>query len=83
MKRNILIIAGFLFSLLVNAQNDEWNITRTNKDNYTGVSISNGRIGLLTSPEPFKIKHTVLNNVYDVDPVLKVSQIVHGTNTCL
>ncbi|MDU8885055.1 glycoside hydrolase family 65 protein [Yeosuana sp. MJ-SS3] len=78
MKRNILIIAGFLFSLLVNAQNDEWNITRTNKDNYTGVSISNGRIGLLTSPEPFKIKHTVLNNVYDVDPVLKVSQIVHG-----
>ena len=78
MKCNPFIILCLIISSLINAQNDAWHITRTNKDEYTGVSMSNGRIGMLTSPEPFKIKHTVLNNVYDVDPVLKVSQIVHG-----
>ena len=77
MKNFFFVLVMLLFSFM-NAQNDEWHITRTQKDNYTGLAMSNGRIGMLTSPEPFKIKHTVLNNVYDVDPFLKVSQIVHG-----
>lgn len=74
-----VIITILLWSnVIVDAQNDGWHITTQNKEPYTGIAMSNGRIGMLTSAEPFKIKHTVLNNVFDVDPVLKVSQIVHG-----
>jgi trehalose/maltose hydrolase-like predicted phosphorylase len=76
--KQILIIVSLLSSLLSYAQNDGWHITTADKEPYTGIAMSNGRIGMLTSAEPFKIKHTVLNNVYDVDPTLKVSQIVHG-----
>ena len=76
--RLLLTALVLLASILLEAQNDGWHITRTDNSSYTGIAMSNGRIGMLTSPEPFKIQHTVLNNVYDVDPVLKVSQIVHG-----
>ncbi|MEM8523496.1 MAG: glycoside hydrolase family 65 protein [Bacteroidota bacterium] len=76
--KQFLTIIFLSFSLLSTAQNDDWHITRTSYEAYTGIAMSNGRIGMLTAPEPFKIKHTVLNNVYDIDPVLKVSQIVHG-----
>ena len=75
----LLFIISLLFSSFnIQAQNDGWHISTTNRANYTGIAMSNGRIGMLTSAEPFKISHTVLNNVYDVDPALKVSQIVHG-----
>jgi trehalose/maltose hydrolase-like predicted phosphorylase len=76
--KQLLISIILLSSICSHAQNDGWHITTTDKEEYTGIAISNGRIGMLTSAEPFKIKHTVLNNVYDVDPALKVSQIVHG-----
>ncbi|MCC4213059.1 glycoside hydrolase family 65 protein [Leeuwenhoekiella parthenopeia] len=77
--KQIFNVVLLLLSAFVYAQNDGWHITtQNNEDPYTGIAMSNGRIGILTSAEPFKIKHTVLNNVYDVDPVLKVSQIVHG-----
>ncbi|CAI8263925.1 MAG: Kojibiose phosphorylase [Flavobacteriaceae bacterium] len=74
----LLICLITLSSPLLYAQNDAWHITVNDKEEYTGIAMSNGRIGMLTSSHPFKIKHTVLNNVYDVDPVLKVSQIIHG-----
>jgi protein-glucosylgalactosylhydroxylysine glucosidase len=75
----LLFLISLLFSSFnIQAQNDGWHISTTNRDKYTGIAMSNGRIGMLTSAEPFKISHTVLNNVYDVDPALKVSQIVHG-----
>lgn len=77
--KNSCFFLFYLFVLtLVKAQNDEWHITVTDPKDYTGIAMANGRIGMLTTTEPFKIKHTVLNNVYDVDPYLKVSQIVHG-----
>lgn len=76
--KQVIILLLLLSGAFANAQNDGWHITTTNQEPYTGIAMSNGRIGMLTSVEPFKIKHTVLNNVYDVDPVLKVSQIVHG-----
>ncbi|MEB2778645.1 glycoside hydrolase family 65 protein [Algoriphagus sp. D3-2-R+10] len=76
--KQIIITIILLSSSFLYGQNDDWHITTTDKEAYTGIAMSNGRIGMLTSSEPFKIQHTVLNNVYDVDPVLKISQIVHG-----
>ena len=76
--KHVIIVLLSLSGIVANAQNDGWHITTTSQEPYTGIAMSNGRIGMLTSVEPFRVKHTVLNNVYDVDPVLKVSQIVHG-----
>lgn len=77
-------IATILFIVCANtllwSQNDAWNIEVTDNSEYTGIAISNGRIGMLSSPKPLQIQHIVLNNVYDVDPNLKVSQILHGMN---
>ncbi|SDB50400.1 Trehalose and maltose hydrolase (possible phosphorylase) [Flavobacteriaceae bacterium MAR_2010_188] len=78
--KNTLILLFFILSIITSAQNDGWHIsTKENKD-YTGIAIANGRIGMLTSAKPLQIQHIVLNNVYDVDPNLKVSQILHGMN---
>ena len=76
----VLLIFILFVSTLLSAQNDGWNISTNNNTNYTGIAIANGRIGMLSSPKPLEIQHVVLNNVYDVDPNLKVSQILHGMN---
>ncbi|KQC30847.1 glycosyl hydrolase family 95 catalytic domain-containing protein [Flagellimonas eckloniae] len=78
--RKILFILLFISSSIIIAQNDEWHISTNDNSDYTGIAIANGRIGMLSSSKPLKIKHIVLNNVYDVDPNLKVSQVLHGMN---
>ncbi len=70
----------FIISTIITAQNDGWHISTNENSDYTGIAIANGRIGMLSSSKPFQIQHVVLNNVYDVDPNLKVSQILHGMN---
>ena len=79
MKETLLIVALLLATPLW-AQNDGWHISTTDASDYTGIAVANGRIGMLTSPSPLQVQHIVLNNVYDVDSVLKVSQVVHGMN---
>jgi len=78
--KSILLALILFTSITLNAQNDSWNITINDKIDYTGIAMANGRIGLLTSDKPLEIQHVVLNNVYDVDPYLKVSQVLHGMN---
>lgn len=81
MKKQLLIFFMLSTTLsILRAQNDAWHITIKDASNYTGIAMANGRIGMLTSAKPLEIQHVVLNNVYDVDPVLKVSQILHGMN---
>ncbi|SDE80512.1 Trehalose and maltose hydrolase (possible phosphorylase) [Pricia antarctica] len=80
MKKLIILLVLVLSSTILTAQNDEWNLEVNDHTDYTGIAISNGRIGMLTSKKPLEIQHVVLNNVYDVDPNLKVSQILHGMN---
>ncbi|MDG1221599.1 MAG: glycoside hydrolase family 65 protein [Polaribacter sp.] len=78
--KKILLLIVLISSLHLTAQNDGWRISTNDRSDYTGIAIANGRIGMLSSSKPLKIKHIVLNNVYDVDPNLKVSQILHGMN---
>jgi trehalose/maltose hydrolase-like predicted phosphorylase len=75
-----LLLFFILSSSYLTAQNNGWQISAKESSDYTGIAIANGRIGMLTSSKPFQIQHIVLNNVYDVDPNLKVSQILHGMN---
>ncbi|MGC1515906.1 MAG: glycoside hydrolase family 65 protein, partial [Maribacter sp.] len=78
--KKILFTVLCISSALLFSQNDGWHISTTENSNYTGIAIANGRIGMLSSSKPLQIQHVVLNNVYDVDPNLKVSQILHGMN---
>lgn len=72
------IIGSFLF-----AQNDQnWTITadEINPNEYYGVTVANGMVGLVTSPEPLKVKDVVLNGVFDTYSRGRVSNILKGFN---
>ena len=64
------------------AAQDPWNITATNIDpsNYYGVTIANGMVGIISSPEPLKVKDVVLNGVYDHYQRGRVSNILKVFN---
>jgi len=78
--KNILFAILSLISVAVIAQHDGWNISTTNAENYTGIVVANGRIGILPSEKPFGVEQIILNNVYDKGGELDVSKILIGMN---
>ena len=83
MKKSVLFFSAILLlHQLVSAQNDEWHINATNIDpaNYYGITAANGMIGLVSSPEPMKVKDVVLNGAYDNYLRGRVSNILKGFN---
>ena len=78
--KNTFLILFCLLSLIGYSQNDGWNITASKKDNYTGIVVANGRIGILPSQKPFEVEHIILNNVYDKASPLGVSRTLQGMN---
>lgn len=60
------------------AQGDGWTISAQSKDNYNGVTLANGRIGLVSGAGLFQISDIVLNGVYDKESPEGVSRIVRG-----
>ena len=78
----IKLIAIFLIGFLsLQAQDDftsPWHIQAKNFDvqNYYGITLANGMLGLVSSPEPMKIKDVVLNGVYDNYERGRVSNIL-------
>lgn len=86
MKHLFLNIFLAVFSLMQclaqSAKPDEnpWQITVTNPDNYVGIALSSGRIGIMPSSLPFKVESIILNNVYDRESELGVSKILKGIN---
>ena len=78
--RNILILLVLVISINSFAQGDEWNLTTESRENYTGIVVANGRIGLLPSEKPLEIEQIILNNVFDKESPLGVSKILLGMN---
>ena len=66
---------------LIQAQSN-WEIAATDIDpyNYYGVTVANGVIGMVSSPEPLKVKDVVLNGVYDYYQRGRVSNILKSFN---
>src|ERR1041385_8629005 len=66
----------------VEAQAPEWTIEAKNIDpnNYFGVTVANGMVGLVSSPEPMKVRDVVLNGVYDYYQRGRVSNILKTFN---
>ena len=81
-KKLILLLSGiFCCQLAVHAQ-DAWRITADKIDpaNYFGVTVANGMIGIVSSPEPFKVKNVVLAGVYDQYGRGRVSNFLNSFN---
>ncbi len=57
---------------------DEWHLQANSRENYFGVAMANGQIGIVTDDTPLKTKEIILNGVYDGSPENGISRIVRG-----
>lgn len=77
-----LLLSILLFSTLQLAaqKNSTWHIVADDIDpnNYYGITVANGMIGVVSSPEPLQVKDIVLNGVYDTYNRGRVSNILKG-----
>src|ERR1700679_2484233 len=72
----LLIISHFSFA------QDPWKIVASKIDpsNYYGITVANGMIGIVSSPEPFKVKDVVLAGAYDLYGRGRVSNFLRSFN---
>ena len=86
MKKKILLLIVIVcinFNLIIIAQSpDPWRITATKIDpsNYYGITVANGMIGIVSSPEAFKVKEVVLAGAYDLYGRGRVSNFLKSFN---
>jgi len=61
---------------------DPWIIRadKIDRSNYYGVTVANGMIGIVSSPEPFKVKDVVLAGAYDLYGRGRVSNFLRSFN---
>ncbi|SDX79938.1 Trehalose and maltose hydrolase (possible phosphorylase) [Flavobacterium degerlachei] len=77
-------VKSFLLLILVSpvvfgqAKSDEWHLSANSRENYYGVAMANGQIGIVTDDTPLKTKEIILNGVYEASPENGISRIVRG-----
>ncbi|PRY41926.1 trehalose/maltose hydrolase-like predicted phosphorylase [Spirosoma oryzae] len=85
MKKTLLLV-GLLVAAgsAVQSQNTpaDWLIVgqNINPANYYGITVANGMVGLVSSPEPMKVKDVVLNGAFDTYGRGRVSNILKVFN---
>src|SRR5688572_1728221 len=81
MKHLYLLLIIFFHHSITMAQ-DPWKIKTEKIDpaNYYGVTVANGMIGIVSSPEPFKVKDVVLAGAYDLYGRGRVSNFLKSFN---
>jgi trehalose/maltose hydrolase-like predicted phosphorylase len=77
----LLIGIGISSVMAVYAQ-DEWIIKADKIDpaNYYGITVANGMIGIVSSPQPFQVKNVVLAGAYDLYGRGRVSNFLNSFN---
>ncbi len=78
-----LIIICLIGVQILSAQTDNgWTISakNINPNEYYGVTVANGMVGIVSSPEPLKVTDVVLNGVYDYYQRGRVSNILKTFN---
>ncbi len=77
-----IIFSTFTNSVCQAQTIDPWKKTATTIDpaNYYGVTVANGMIGIVSSPEPFKVKNVVLAGAYDLYGRGRVSNFLNSFN---
>src|ERR671912_1168916 len=82
-KKPFFFLFLFLTALSIDAQSiDPWNIkpSKIDPQNYYGITVANGMIGIVSSPEPFKVKDVVLAGAYDQYGRGRVSNFLRSFN---
>ena len=83
-KKSIVLLLSVLLSQFIMAQQkpDIWKISADKIDpaNYYGITVANGMIGIVSSPEPFKVKDVVLAGAYDLYGRGRVSNFLRSFN---
>ena len=83
MKKICLAAYFVMVAMLATAQQpDVWKIKAEKIDpsNYYGITVANGMIGIVSSPEPFKVKDVVLAGAYDLYGRGRVSNFLRSFN---
>ena len=82
MKR-LTILALLFAAFSATAQTiNPWKISadKIDANNYYGITVANGMIGVVSSPEPFKVKEVVLAGAYDLYGRGRVSNFLKSFN---
>ena len=74
----LLIILSFISSDKSFCQSNEWQLFANSRENYFGVTMANGQIGIVTNDTPLTTKEIILNGVYEASPENGISRIVRG-----
>jgi trehalose/maltose hydrolase-like predicted phosphorylase len=84
MYSRLHFLLSCFFALLISSSSaqDTWTIKASsiNPSNYFGETVANGMIGIVSSPEPFKVKDIVLNGAFDLYGRGRVSNILKTFN---
>jgi len=84
MKKRVFsfCIGHILFINAFSQSVDIWKIKADKIDpsNYYGITVANGMIGIVSSPEPFKVKDVVLAGAYDLYGRGRVSNFLKSFN---
>ena len=82
MTRKIVAILFFVSIVNFSFSQDPWIIKADSIDpaHYYGETVANGMIGIVSSPEPFRIKDVVLAGAYDVYGRGRVSNFLRSFN---
>ena len=82
MPRKVLLRLAFLLAPAICFCQDAWKLKTEKIDaaNYYGVTVANGMIGIVSSPEPFKVKDVVLAGAYDLYGRGRVSNFLRSFN---
>jgi protein-glucosylgalactosylhydroxylysine glucosidase len=82
-KKILPATIGCIMAMVGNAQSiDPWKISANKIDpaNYYGITVANGMIGIVSAPEPFKVKDVVLAGAYDLYGRGRVSNFLKSFN---
>ena len=83
MRSILIVLCWFLSIQYICAQEaDPWKLSasKINHAMYYGVTVANGMIGIVSAPEPFKVKDVVLAGAYDQYGRGRVSNFLKSFN---
>src|SRR5580765_3093142 len=82
LKRILLVVLTINTTYSYSQNIDPWKIQATsiNPSEYYGITVANGMVGIVSSPEPFKVKDVVLAGAYDQYGRGRVSNFLRSFN---
>lgn len=82
MKRLTLLLFALVALFNAAQAQDEWKIKASNisADSYYGVTVANGMVGIVSSPEPLKVQNILLAGTYDIYGRGRVDNFLNGFN---